>query len=296
MRQLHPRELHLRISSRHDRPLIRRGSLSRASRGCAGDRELELVSEHRLERHSARCIPANMMGRLLDDADLRKPLRMLIKEKPPAPSVSHARQKFRPPSGVTAVTSSISFPVRSCLEARPRDEPIRPMTLGSMRRGGVHCGHKRAVSMDEWPDDATVRSFGRHMRCTRCGKLGRRLCPIGSNGSTDLIAEQRPAIMLPRCTPRAPTLSAAPQMYSMYRDDSDLWCSALPSRKTRTPLPGFCDDRSPLTLDVSRKLAGRSKGVSAGAVQRFLKRLIARGLMMPRCARNGATLNLSSPE
>jgi hypothetical protein len=54
------------------------------------------------------------------------------------------------------------------------DEPIRPMTLGSMRRHGVrglvtrqHCGHERAVNMDDWPDDAPVPSFGPRMRCSR---------------------------------------------------------------------------------------------------------------------------------
>ena len=65
------------------------------------------------------------------------------------------------------------------------DEPIRPMTLGSMRRHGVrgllvtrqHCGHERAVSINEWPDDATVPSFGPCMRCTRCGKLGATAVP-----------------------------------------------------------------------------------------------------------------------
>jgi hypothetical protein len=36
---------------------------------------------------SAGQIPANMIGRFLDDGDLRKLHRMLIKKKPPAPSV-----------------------------------------------------------------------------------------------------------------------------------------------------------------------------------------------------------------
>jgi hypothetical protein len=60
------------------------------------------------------------------------------------------------------------------------DEPIRPMTFGSMRRHGVrglfatcqHCGHERAANMDDWPDDATVPSFGPRMRCSHCCKLG----------------------------------------------------------------------------------------------------------------------------
>jgi hypothetical protein len=65
------------------------------------------------------------------------------------------------------------------------DEPIRPMTLGNMRRHSVrglfvtcqHCGHERAVNMDGWPDDATVPSFGPRMRCGRCGKLGATAVP-----------------------------------------------------------------------------------------------------------------------
>ena len=72
------------------------------------------------------------------------------------------------------------------------EEPIRPMTLGNMRRHGVrglfatcgHCGHERAVNMDDWPDDAAVPSFGPRMRCSRSGKLGATAVP-GSNGPTD---------------------------------------------------------------------------------------------------------------
>ena len=37
--------------------------------------------------HSVEQIPANMIGKLLDDGDLRKLQRLLIKKKPPAPSV-----------------------------------------------------------------------------------------------------------------------------------------------------------------------------------------------------------------
>jgi hypothetical protein len=50
------------------------------------DRELEFVSGHQLDEESARQIPANMMGRLLDDGDLRKLHQTLVKKKPPAPS------------------------------------------------------------------------------------------------------------------------------------------------------------------------------------------------------------------
>jgi hypothetical protein len=65
------------------------------------------------------------------------------------------------------------------------DEPIRRMTLGNMRQHGVrglfvtcrqgghrHCGHERAVNLDDGPDDAKVPSFGPRMRCSHCGRLG----------------------------------------------------------------------------------------------------------------------------
>jgi hypothetical protein len=51
------------------------------------DRELEFASGHQLDEESERYIPANMMGRLLDDGDLRRLERMLVRKQPPAPSV-----------------------------------------------------------------------------------------------------------------------------------------------------------------------------------------------------------------
>jgi hypothetical protein len=51
------------------------------------DRGLEFASGHQLDPLSAEVIPANMIGRFLDDGDFRKLHRMLIKNKPPAPSV-----------------------------------------------------------------------------------------------------------------------------------------------------------------------------------------------------------------
>src|SRR5712692_2041327 len=68
--------------------------------------------------------------------------------------------------------------------ARP-DEPIHPMTLGTMRRQGVrglfvtcqHCGRETAVNVDTWPDDVPLPSFGPRMRCTKCGKLGATAIP-----------------------------------------------------------------------------------------------------------------------
>jgi hypothetical protein len=51
------------------------------------DRGLEFASGQQLDSDSAGQIPANMIGRFLDDDDLRKLHRMLIKKKPPALSV-----------------------------------------------------------------------------------------------------------------------------------------------------------------------------------------------------------------
>jgi hypothetical protein len=51
------------------------------------DRQLEFASGHQLDPISAEQTPANMIGRLLDPGDLQKLHRMLIKKKPPAPSV-----------------------------------------------------------------------------------------------------------------------------------------------------------------------------------------------------------------
>jgi len=44
---------------------------------------------HELDEASARQIPAAMLGWLLDDGDLRKLERMILRKKPPAPSVRH---------------------------------------------------------------------------------------------------------------------------------------------------------------------------------------------------------------
>ena len=51
------------------------------------DRGLEFVSGHKLDEESAGRIPAKMLGRLLDDDDLRKLQRILLRKRPPARSV-----------------------------------------------------------------------------------------------------------------------------------------------------------------------------------------------------------------
>jgi hypothetical protein len=51
------------------------------------DDGLNFASGHMLDQASARQVPEAMIGRLLDDGDLRRLQRMLTKKKPPAPSV-----------------------------------------------------------------------------------------------------------------------------------------------------------------------------------------------------------------
>jgi len=54
------------------------------------------------------------------------------------------------------------------------------MTLGNMRAFGVrglnvlclNCRHEVTFSVDDYPDDMEVRSFGRSIVCTNCGMIG----------------------------------------------------------------------------------------------------------------------------
>jgi hypothetical protein len=48
---------------------------------------LNFVSGHELDDVSAHQIPEDMIGRLLDNGDIRRLQRMLLIKKPPAPSV-----------------------------------------------------------------------------------------------------------------------------------------------------------------------------------------------------------------
>ena len=65
--------------------------------------------------------------------------------------------------------------------ARSRsNDPIEPMTLGNMRANGVRslaisgriCHHQAMLSVDRWPDDVPVPTFGPRCVCTRCGIIG----------------------------------------------------------------------------------------------------------------------------
>jgi hypothetical protein len=51
------------------------------------DQGLEFAVGHELDEESARQIPADMIGRLLDDSDLRRLQRIVTRKKPAAPSV-----------------------------------------------------------------------------------------------------------------------------------------------------------------------------------------------------------------
>ena len=53
------------------------------------------MSGQRLDPLSAELIPANMIGRFLEDGDLRKLHQMLIKKKPPALSVRRGTARKR---------------------------------------------------------------------------------------------------------------------------------------------------------------------------------------------------------
>ena len=48
---------------------------------------LDLVSGHELDAETARQVPEGMIGRLLDDRDLRRLQHVLMPKKPPAPSI-----------------------------------------------------------------------------------------------------------------------------------------------------------------------------------------------------------------
>lgn len=51
------------------------------------DEGLEFTSGHELDQASTNQIPEDMIGRFLDDRGLRRLRRMLLRKKPPAPSV-----------------------------------------------------------------------------------------------------------------------------------------------------------------------------------------------------------------
>jgi hypothetical protein len=64
-------------------------------------------------------------------------------------------------------------------------EVAGPMTLGNMRRLGMRsldvtckaCGHHATFNVDAWPDEVLVISFGRRIRCIKCGHLDANVMP-----------------------------------------------------------------------------------------------------------------------
>ena len=51
------------------------------------DRGLNFAGSHELDAKSARQVPADMIGRLLDDGDLRKLQQAIAPKKPAAPTI-----------------------------------------------------------------------------------------------------------------------------------------------------------------------------------------------------------------
>jgi hypothetical protein len=65
----------------------------------------------------------------------------------------------------------------------PKHPAGPPMTLGNMRELGVRglavycvnhaCRHQTIISADDYADEIEIPSFGRRMKCSKCG--GRRV-------------------------------------------------------------------------------------------------------------------------
>jgi hypothetical protein len=71
------------------------------------------------------------------------------------------------------------------MTGKGRLPPGLPMTLANMRENRVRslkvtclaCHHTTAVNMDAFDAARNVQSFGRQMRCTKCGTLGCEVRP-----------------------------------------------------------------------------------------------------------------------
>jgi len=74
----------------------------------------------------------------------------------------------------------------------PRDEPIRPMTLGNMYQNGVRglyvtcsaCGHHTELNVDAWPDDVTDRRSARACGAPSAVTSAPPPSPTGGSGRT----------------------------------------------------------------------------------------------------------------
>jgi hypothetical protein len=80
-------------------------------------RGLEFASRRQLSPLSAELIPANVIGRFLDDDDLRKLRQMLTKKRPSAPSVRR-ETATQAQSGQTTTRHKSLNARRSCSSAR----------------------------------------------------------------------------------------------------------------------------------------------------------------------------------
>jgi hypothetical protein len=72
---------------------------------------------------------------------------------------------------------------------RSKAPPVAPMDLKNMRQNGVHsllvcclkCGAQRVLSVDDQPENLTVKSFGPRMVCSSCGAKGADVRPNWSD-------------------------------------------------------------------------------------------------------------------
>jgi hypothetical protein len=70
---------------------------------------------------------------------------------------------------------------------------IEPMTLGHMRRNGVHslliacqkCRHEVVMTANLWGDDVPVPAIGPRMICSKCGNIGADSRPNWQDRRTD---------------------------------------------------------------------------------------------------------------
>jgi hypothetical protein len=70
---------------------------------------------------------------------------------------------------------------------------IEPMTLGHMRRNGVHslliacqkCRHEVVITANLWGDDVPVPAIGPRMICSKCGNIGADSRPNWQDRRTD---------------------------------------------------------------------------------------------------------------
>ena len=60
------------------------------------DRGLDFASAHQLDAKSASQVPADMIGRLLNDGDLRRLQQVIAPEEPAAPSLQRRTTAKRP--------------------------------------------------------------------------------------------------------------------------------------------------------------------------------------------------------